>query len=72
MKGAFIAHEIAERVKQPVKERDIINLTLLPVKDADREYLDHFLGEGCSPIFSGGYGKCRIVSTDFPGVWPVN
>lgn len=44
MNGAFIAHEIAERVKQPVKEPHIINLTLLPVNDADREYLDHFLG----------------------------
>lgn len=31
MNGAFIAHEIAERVKQPVKEPHIINLTLLPV-----------------------------------------
>ncbi|ECB4657767.1 hydrogenase-1 operon protein HyaF2 [Salmonella enterica subsp. enterica serovar Fulica] len=72
MNGAFIAHEIAERVKQPVKEPHIINLTLLPVNDADREYLDHFLGEGCSAIFSRGYGKCRIVSTHFPGVWRVN
>ncbi|ECZ0087151.1 hydrogenase expression/formation protein, partial [Salmonella enterica subsp. enterica] len=42
MNGAFIAHEIAERVKQPVKEPHIINLTLLPVNDADREYLEHF------------------------------
>lgn len=50
MNGAFIAHEIAERVKQPVKEPHIINLTLLPVNDADREYLI-ILGEGCSAIF---------------------
>lgn len=32
----------------------------------------YFLGEGCSAYFSRGYGKCRIVSTHFPGVWRVN
>ncbi|QUJ08933.1 hypothetical protein KCP77_14840 [Salmonella enterica subsp. enterica] len=34
--------------------------------------MEHFLGEGCMPVFSRGYGKCRIVSTHFPGVWRVN
>lgn len=45
---------------------------LLLVNDVDCEYLDYFLGEGCSVIFLCGYGKCWIVSMYFFGVWWVN
>ncbi|MGL4859849.1 MAG: hydrogenase expression/formation C-terminal domain-containing protein [Enterobacteriaceae bacterium] len=72
MNGAFIAREILFRLQQNPPEQHVINLTLLPLSDHDREYLGEFLGEGASALFSRGYGKCRIVSTRLPGVWRIN
>ena len=48
-----------------------INLTLLPLSDADVEFLDDRLGRGPIDVLSRGYGKCQIISTQVANVWWV-
>ncbi len=49
----------------------IINLTLLPVSDADLDTLYGWLGHREVSILSRGYGNCRITSTHLRNVWWV-
>ena len=49
----------------------IINLTLLPVSDADLDTLYGWLGHREVSILSRGYGNCRITSTRLKNVWWV-
>ncbi len=48
-----------------------INLSLLPLADADIVYLDDQLGRGTVEILSRSYGKCQVSSTLVPHVWWV-
>jgi hydrogenase-1 operon protein HyaF len=48
-----------------------INLTLLPLSDAELEFLDARLGRGPVNILSRAYGKCQVISTATPNVWWV-
>lgn len=48
-----------------------INLTLLPLSEADVEFLDRRLGRGPVDILSRAYGKCQVISTQTPNVWWV-
>lgn len=48
-----------------------INLSLLPMADADIMYLDDQLGHGAVEILSRAYGKCQVSSTLIPNVWWV-
>lgn len=49
----------------------VINLTLLPVSDADLDTLYDWLGHREVSILSRGYGNCRITSTRLRNVWWV-
>jgi hydrogenase-1 operon protein HyaF len=49
----------------------VINLTLLPLSEADTTYLDQILGTGPVEILSRGYGDCQMISTAVPGIWWV-
>ncbi len=49
----------------------VINLTLLPLSDADVEFLDQCLGRGPIDMLSRAYGKCQIISTRARDVWWV-
>lgn len=49
----------------------VMNLTLLPLTDGDREFLERRLGQGPVEMLSRSYGKCQIVSTATPDVWWV-
>jgi hydrogenase-1 operon protein HyaF len=49
----------------------VINLTLLPLSDADVEFLDQHLGRGPIDMLSRAYGKCQIISTRARDVWWV-
>jgi hydrogenase-1 operon protein HyaF len=49
----------------------VINLTLLPVSDADLDTLYGWLGHREVSILSRGYGNCRITSTRLQNVWWV-
>lgn len=48
-----------------------INLSLLPLSDADSEFLDQRLGRGPVDILSRSYGKCQVSSTKVANVWWV-
>lgn len=49
----------------------VINLTLLPLSDADVVFLDEQLGRGPIDTLSRAYGKCQVSSTLVPNVWWV-
>jgi hydrogenase-1 operon protein HyaF len=49
----------------------VINLTLLPLSDADLVFLDEQLGRGAVDTLSRAYGKCQVISTKVPNVWWV-
>ena len=51
------------------RKRHEINLTLLPLSDADLEFLDTRLGRGPVDTLSRAYGKCQVISTLTPNVW---
>ncbi len=53
------------------RKPNIINLSLLPLADADIVYLDDQLGHGAVEILSRAYGKCQVSSTLVPNVWWV-
>ena len=48
-----------------------INLTLLPLSDADLEFLETRLGRGPVDTLSRAYGKCQVISTLVANVWWV-
>jgi hydrogenase-1 operon protein HyaF len=48
-----------------------INLTLLPLSDADVAFLDGRLGRGPVAMLSRAYGRCQIISTQVADVWWV-
>lgn len=48
-----------------------INLSLLPLSEAELEFLDGHLGRGPIDILSRSYGKCQVISTQSPNVWWV-
>ena len=56
---------------QPGDAAHIVNLTLLPVSDADLDTLYGWLGHREVSILSRGYGNCRITSTRLKNVWWV-
>ena len=49
----------------------VINLSLLPLADADLDFLDEQLGHGPVEILSRSYGKCQVSATLVPDVWWV-
>lgn len=48
-----------------------LNLSLLPLSEAELEFLDERLGRGPVDLLSRSYGKCQVISTKTPNVWWV-
>jgi hydrogenase-1 operon protein HyaF len=48
-----------------------INLTLLPLSEAEIEFVDQRLGRGPIDVLSRAYGKCEVISTGTAGIWWV-
>jgi hydrogenase-1 operon protein HyaF len=75
--GCMNAQALVEEIRmqaaawQPGEAAHIINLTLLPVSDADLDTLYGWLGHREVSILSRGYGNCRITSTRLKNVWWV-
>lgn len=75
--GVMNAPALVEEIRlqaaawQPGDAAHIINLTLLPVSDADLDTLYGWLGHREVSILSRGYGNCRITSTRLQNVWWV-
>ncbi|HJV93918.1 MAG TPA: hydrogenase expression/formation protein, partial [Azonexus sp.] len=75
--GCMNAQALVEEIRlqaaawQPGTAAHVINLTLLPVSDADLDTLYGWLGHREVSILSRGYGNCRITSTRLRNVWWV-
>lgn len=73
MNARAILTEIADQVQRraPGVEPHVINLSLLPVSEADLALLDTTLGRGPAEVLSRGYGHCVVSSTRVRDVWWV-
>lgn len=73
MNAAALVQEIQAQASRwrPGQPAHVINLTLLPVSDADLDTLYQWLGHREVSLLSRGYGNCRITSTRLPNVWWV-
>lgn len=75
--GCMNAQALVEEIRmqaaayRPGQSAHVINLTLLPVSDADLDTLYGWLGHREVSILSRGYGNCRITSTRLKNVWWV-
>ena len=75
--GVMNAPALVEEIRlqaadwKPGDNAHVINLTLLPVSDADLDTLYGWLGHREVSILSRGYGNCRITSTRLRNVWWV-
>jgi hydrogenase-1 operon protein HyaF len=75
--GCMNAPPLVEEIRQQAaswqagEAAHVINLTLLPVSDADLDTLYGWLGHREVSILSRGYGNCRITSTRLRNVWWV-
>ena len=75
--GCMNAQALVEEIRmqaaafRPGQSAHIINLTLLPVSDADLDTLYGWLGHREVSLLSRGYGNCRITSTRLKNVWWV-
>jgi hydrogenase-1 operon protein HyaF len=66
-----ILAELAARAEtyRPGTAAHDINLTLLPMSEADLAFLDEALGRGTVEILSRSYGHCQMTSTAVRNVW---
>lgn len=73
MNAPALVEEIRQQAAryQPGTPAHVINLTLLPVSEADLDTLYGWLGHREVSILSRGYGNCRITSTRLRNVWWV-
>ena len=75
--GCMNAQALVEEIRmqaaayRPGQAAHIINLSLLPVSDADLDTLYGWLGHREVSLLSRGYGNCRITSTRLKNVWWV-
>ncbi len=56
---------------RPGAERHSVNLSLLPMSEAELEFLDARLGRGPIDILSRAYGKCQVISAAASNLWWV-
>ncbi|WP_284935055.1 hydrogenase expression/formation protein, partial [Citrobacter freundii] len=71
MNGLTLAQELLAHVRDPALQPHSINLTQLPISDADRLFLARLCGEGRIQIRTIGYGESQIDSTALRHVWHV-
>ncbi|HLO62009.1 MAG TPA: hydrogenase expression/formation protein [Azonexus sp.] len=75
--GCMNAQALVEEIRmqaaayRPGQSAHVINLSLLPVSDADLDTLYGWLGHREVSLLSRGYGNCRITSTRLKNVWWV-
>lgn len=73
MNGEALLAEVQQQSARHVscQAAHVINLTLLPVSEADLDYLYGALGHRDVSMLSRGYGNCRVTSTRLANVWWV-
>jgi hydrogenase-1 operon protein HyaF len=69
-----VVAQIAERMSawREGEPSHTINFSLPPVSDVDMSFLQRILGDGPAPLFSRGYGACKITATGARNVWSVH
>jgi hydrogenase-1 operon protein HyaF len=73
MNAPSLYEELSDRSRRwrPGDPAHVINLTLLPLSEADSLWLQGQLDEGRVTILSRGYGNCRVVDTLLARTWRV-
>lgn len=73
MNARPVLAEVIDRDRQyaDASHKHVINLSLLPVNEADISWLTEQLGYGGVTILSRGYGNCRITRTALAHTWWV-
>ncbi|MCZ9156389.1 hydrogenase expression/formation protein [Escherichia albertii] len=69
MNGLPLAHELLAHVRNPDTQPHSINLTQLPISEADRVFLSRLCGPGNIQIRTVGYGESYINATGLRHVW---
>ncbi|MCZ8553016.1 hydrogenase expression/formation protein [Escherichia albertii] len=69
MNGLPLAHELLAHVRNPDTKPHSINLTQLPISEADRVFLSRLCGPGNIQIRTVGYGESYINATGLRHVW---
>ena len=69
MNGLPLAHELLAHVRNPDAQPHSINLTQLPISEADRLFLSRLCGPGNIQIRTIGYGESYINATGLRHVW---
>ncbi len=68
MNGLLLAHELLAHVRNPDAQPHSINLTQLPISEADRLF-SRLCGPGNIQIRTIGYGESYINATGLRHVW---
>ncbi len=71
MNGLPLAHELLAHVRDPALQPHSINLTQLPLSEADRLFLARLCGHGNIQIRISGYGESQINATALRHLWHV-
>ncbi|EAU3237224.1 hydrogenase expression/formation protein [Salmonella enterica] len=66
-----LAHELLAHVRDPALQPHSINLTQLPLSEADRLFLARLCGHGNIQIRISGYGESQINATALRHLWHV-
>ena len=69
MNGLPLAHELLAHVRNPDAQPHSINMTQLPISEADRLFLSRLCGPGNIQIRTIGYGESYINATGLRHVW---
>jgi hydrogenase-1 operon protein HyaF len=74
MNAPAILTELEDHIQawRPGVPAHVINMTLLPLSQADLAVIDQVLGSGPILMLSRGYGNCRISHTAVPMCWRVS
>lgn len=71
MNGLPLAHELLAHVRDPATQPHSINLTQLPISNADRLFLSRLCRPGNIQIRTFGYGESYINATGLRHVWHI-
>lgn len=59
------------QTQPPGAANHVLNFTLMPMTEADTDFLAAVLGQGPVRFASGGYGTARVILTGLRNVWAV-
>lgn len=69
--GVLAEVRAAAKAWRPGQPNLVMNFTLLPMTEADADFLAAVLDRGPVQLSSGGYGSARVLATGLKQVWAV-